>query len=95
MIPVASDCPLGWTREYWGYLMTEAYSSKANSDFVCVDEDAEDVPFSHGAQGGAKLNPVENSCYVLPCNLMLVTRTCCYTVLTSRNNGETAVHSCI
>ena len=67
MIPARNVCPSGWTREYWGYLMTEGYSSKANRNFVCVDEDAENVPFSHAKKGGAKLAPVQGQCYILPC----------------------------
>ena len=47
--------------------MTEGYSSKANRNFVCVDEDAENVPFSHAKKGGAKLAPVQGQCYILPC----------------------------
>ena len=67
MIPARYACPSGWTREYWGYLMTKSFSSKGNADFICVDEDAEYVPFTHGAQGGVKLTPVQGACYVLPC----------------------------
>ncbi|XP_078348850.1 uncharacterized protein LOC144633839 isoform X2 [Oculina patagonica] len=67
MIPARYDCPTGWTREYWGYLMTKSYASKGNTDFICVDEDAEVVPFSHADSGGVKLNPVQGECYVLPC----------------------------
>lgn len=67
MIPARYDCPSGWTRDYWGYLMTKSYGSKGNTDFICVDEDAEYVPFSHADSGGNKLNPVQGHCYVLPC----------------------------
>ena len=67
MIPATYDCPFGWTQEYWGYLMTKSYASKGNTDFICVDEDAESVPFTHEASGVIKLTPVEGVCFVLPC----------------------------
>ena len=68
MIPATYVCPSGWTREYWGYLMTKSYLSKGNTDFICVDEDAESVPFTHEASGGIKLTPVEGACFALPCS---------------------------
>ena len=48
--------------------------SKGNTDFICVDEDAESVPFTHGAQGGVKLTPVQGKCYVLACGPYIVGR---------------------
>lgn len=59
MISARNDFPSGWTLVYWGYLMTKSYASKGNTDFICVDEDAEYVPFTHTDSGAVKLNPVQ------------------------------------
>ena len=61
-------CPSGWTEEYHGYLMTEYYKNKKPSDFICVDEDTEDVPGGKAKKDGALLNPVEGQIGTLPCN---------------------------
>ena len=37
MIPGTNKCPSGWTREYYGYLMTSHYDHAHPSEFVCVD----------------------------------------------------------
>ena len=37
MIPATYECPEGWTREYYGYLMTGFFSTT----FVCVDIEME------------------------------------------------------
>ena len=36
MIPAKYTCPSGWTREYFGYLMSERHSHH-RSQFSCVD----------------------------------------------------------
>ena len=68
MIPGTNKCPSGWTREYYGYLMTSHYNHAHPSDFVCVDFDAEVVPGSHKDTNGALLYVVEGNCdHALPC----------------------------
>ena len=67
MMPARNDCPSGWTEEYHGYLMTEAYSNKKQRDFICVDEDAEYVPGSQANKHGASLYLVQGECFGLPC----------------------------
>ncbi|KAL9965214.1 hypothetical protein ACROYT_G028985 [Oculina patagonica] len=68
MIPGTNKCPSGWTREYYGYLMTSHYNHAHQTEFVCVDVDAEVVPGTHKDINGALLYPVEGSCdYSLPC----------------------------
>ena len=37
MIPAKYDCPKDWTREYFGYLMSEYYKHH-RSQFTCVDQ---------------------------------------------------------
>ena len=68
MMPARNDCPSGWTEEYHGYLMSEAYSNKKQRDFICVDEDAEYVPGSQANKHGASLYLVQVDCIgMLPC----------------------------
>ncbi|XP_028518159.1 short-chain collagen C4-like [Exaiptasia diaphana] len=44
MVPASYKCPLGWTREYFGYIMSEHHNHQRSSSFVCVDKDPEFVP---------------------------------------------------
>ncbi|XP_048578123.1 short-chain collagen C4 isoform X2 [Nematostella vectensis] len=67
MIPAVARCPAGWSREYYGYLMTSYYGHKHSSQFVCVDHDAEYIPGSGANLNGALLYPVEGVCGSLPC----------------------------
>ena len=42
MIPARLTCPSFWTREYYGYMMTNLYHSRTM--FECVDHSPESVP---------------------------------------------------
>ena len=48
MIPSRYECPTGWRREYYGYLMAGHYSHKAATQFICVDKSVEQIPGSGG-----------------------------------------------
>ena len=40
MIPAKTSCPPNWTREYYGYLQSEAnLGDRERTEFVCVDKD--------------------------------------------------------
>lgn len=67
MIPARNDCPVGWSEEYHGYLMSWHHSHKKSGDFVCIDADAEFVHGSHAGVDGALLFLVEGVCGALPC----------------------------
>lgn len=68
MIPGTNKCPLGWTSEYKGYLMTSHYDHAHPSEYVCVDESAEAVPGSHRDTNGALLFMVQGDCgHALTC----------------------------
>ena len=67
MYPARNDCPSGWTREYWGYLMTAHYGHPGSKDFICVDNDAEYIPGTHENKNGALLYVVRGGCGSLPC----------------------------
>ena len=43
MIPSRYECPSGWRREYYGYLMAGHHTSKAATQFTCVDESVEQI----------------------------------------------------
>ena len=46
-------CPSGWSREYYGYMMSEGtYSDRQRKSTICVDANAEAVP-----GGGVRTNP--------------------------------------
>ncbi len=71
MIPAKASCPLSWTREYYGYIMTE-YSGvndhvRGRTMFECVDKDQESLPGSSADNNGAVLYHVEAACNGLPC----------------------------
>ena len=38
MIPGRDTCPDGWTKEYTGYLMGNAYNAKHTTSPICVDD---------------------------------------------------------
>ena len=46
MIPSQYECPSGWRREYYGYLMAGAHSHKAATQYTCVDKSLEQIPGS-------------------------------------------------
>ena len=66
MIPAKYDCPTGWTREYFGYLMSERYNHH-RSQFSCVDHSLTPVTGSSHSHYSFLFYPVEGVCGSLPC----------------------------
>ena len=66
MVPAKYTCPTGWTREYYGYLMSEKYSHH-RSQFICMDITLKSVVGSSADQNGLALYFVEGRCGSLPC----------------------------
>ena len=64
MIPGRINCYEGWTREYYGYLMSERYTHY-RTHFVCIDSSMEGVPGSTSRSG--TFYPAEATCNGLPC----------------------------
>ena len=63
-------CPSGWSREYYGYMMSEiAYSDRQHKSTICVDVNAEVVPGSGTSTGPSLtyLMSVECTNSELPC----------------------------
>ena len=67
MIPGKTQCPKGWTQEYYGYLMAERYSHKGASTFACVDKDPESLAGSSGQTTGGIFMNVESKCDTFLC----------------------------
>ena len=76
MIPARMTCPSGWTREYYGYLMSEHYDKgHFRTEFICFDRNSEGIPGSEEDENGSTVYPVEAACQTvgqtggLPCNI--------------------------
>ena len=73
MIPAKASCPTGWTREYYGYLMSQAQAAlfirpnEQRTTYECVDKDLDSVPGTEGDTGGAQFYHVEATCNGLEC----------------------------
>ena len=66
MIPAKTNCPASWTREYYGYLMTE-HRKNYRSSFICVDRNQETVTGSQGHTPASDLYHVEAHCSGMAC----------------------------
>ena len=67
MIPAKASCPETWTREYYGYLMTERNSHR-RSMYDCVDAEQEHLPGTNEQNlDGVLFYHVEADCGNLPC----------------------------
>ena len=62
MIPGQARCPPSWTREYFGYLMSEyaAEKSRHRSMYECVDRDTQSL--SQSPEFGSVFHLVEANC---------------------------------
>ena len=68
MIPGTYQCPTGWTREYYGYLMCESiFANRRTKTFICFDILAESIPGSANNTNPAVIYHVEAGCNGLPC----------------------------
>lgn len=66
MIPGKIYCPSSWTREYFGYLMSES-GNEYRSTFTCIDKYQEGLAGSRGHSPASDLWHVEASCSGLKC----------------------------
>ena len=68
MIPAKTQCPSSWTREYYGYLMTEReHPSHHRSSFDCVDVNPGTVDGEIANDDGLLLSYVTTTCNGLEC----------------------------
>ena len=69
MIPSHYECPPGWTREYYGYLMAGHHAHKAATQYTCVDMSVEPIPGSGSSTDGKLFYIVEAHCgQFIPCS---------------------------
>ena len=66
MLPAKTSCPVNWTMEYTGYLMTE-HRNHHRSTFECIDGEFQSIPGSSANVNGALFYFVEATCDGLPC----------------------------
>ena len=68
VIPAKSTCPEGWTREYYGYLMSSLVSScETVTSFLCVEHDQDFFPGTDGHMTIDGLYYLHVNCSSLPC----------------------------
>ena len=68
MVPAKTECPSSWTREYYGYLMTEhGNGHHYRSSFDCVDVSPDTVPGEVANTDGALFYHVKATCAGLQC----------------------------
>ena len=81
MIPSRYECPSGWRREYYGYLMAGHYNNKAATQFTCVDKSVEQIPGSGANSNGYRFYTVEANAdcggNFLPCSSAELTCVIC------------------
>ena len=67
MLPATIYCPSGWTREYYGYLMTSDEDENRGS-FICLDRFAQEISGSSAhTEVAHDLFHVEAYCDIIPC----------------------------
>ena len=70
MIPGKTSCPVSWTTEYVGYLMSADENNALPTTYECVDKDPESVPGLNswgGSSGSGLFYHVEASCNGMAC----------------------------
>ena len=66
MVPAKTVCPSSWTREYYGYMMTE-HDSHYRSSYSCIDVDAEPIPGTASNVDGVRFFLTATHCNGLSC----------------------------
>lgn len=66
MIPGTINCTSSWTREYYGYLISNVHDSKRTT-FICLDVDAEGIAGTQANDNRAWLYFVEVRCPATQC----------------------------
>ena len=66
MVPAKSVCPTSWTREYYGFLMSE-HDGYYRTSYTCLDIDPEPVPGTGSNTGPSHLYHSVTDCHGLSC----------------------------
>ena len=78
MIPTRYECPLGWRKEYNGYMMSGHYSHEGSSMYNCIDKNLEQIPGSGSDQNPHRLYTVRADCgEYFPCGSTELTCVVC------------------
>ena len=67
MIPAKVNCPSGWTREYYGYLMSAYRGRDKRIQYTCVDKSLSIIPGLGAYNNNAVMYHVEANCNGLDC----------------------------
>ncbi len=68
MIPARIECPTGWSREYYGYFMSETnQAGRHSTTFECVDKDPDMIPGESASTNSSLIYHVEAGCDGLVC----------------------------
>ena len=68
MMPASTNCPVGWTQEYGGYLMSDhTLKGRFPTSYICVD-DAPEVASGGVTEVQSILLFVKVGCGTLPCS---------------------------
>ncbi|XP_002738652.1 uncharacterized protein LOC100367433 [Saccoglossus kowalevskii] len=64
LYPARDDCPSGWTREYYGFLMSARYDTTSyySTEYVCVDAAGKAIPGTSASSSTSWIYTVEATC---------------------------------
>ncbi|XP_063425902.1 short-chain collagen C4-like [Mytilus trossulus] len=69
MVPARLTCPLGWTSQYNGYLMSEMITpNRRRTEYICYDGSPVQIQGSGDRENQAMITPVEVQCGSLDCS---------------------------
>ena len=78
MIPSHYECPVGWRKEYNGYIMAGHHSGEGSSMYNCIDKSLEQIPGSGGNDNPHRLYTIRAECgYYIPCSSTELTCVVC------------------
>ena len=78
MIPSHYECPLGWRKEYNGYIMAGYHGYEGSSMYNCIDKSLEQIPGSGSNGNGHLLYTIYAVCgYHIPCSSTELTCVVC------------------
>ena len=78
MIPSHYECPVGWRKEYNGYIMAGSHGQEGSTMYNCIDKSLEQIPGSGGNQNPHRLYTVYAVCgHYFPCSSTEMTCVVC------------------
>ena len=68
MIPAKTSCPPNWTREYYGYIMSEGnWDNRSRNQYICVDKNQVSLPGSRSNINGNVIYHIKAACHGIQC----------------------------